>query len=238
MPVYRFGSAQDRFRSLVWTALCAGLISGLLLTVIQYLQLVPLIEQAEQYEVLEPHRTDHADHTQGAWQPSPGWPRFVATLGANMAVAVGFALLLAGIFSLKGQFVWFRGALWGMAGFGVFFLMPALLVPPTIPGIDAASLAQRQLLWIIAVVCAALGLLWLLWGRHPWRWLGIVVALTPVFIFRDLTFAYAHPALIDIHRQFIAASYLSNGIFWIVLGIFCAVFLRKFYPVATSTSAS
>lgn len=231
MPVY---SAQDRLRSLVWTALCAGLISGLLLTVVQHLQLMPLIEQAERYEVLQPH---HADHAHQAWQPSPGWPRFMATLGANMAVAVGFALLLAGIFSLKGQFVWFKGALWGIAGFGVFFLMPALLVPPTIPGIDAASLVQRQLLWIIGVVCAALGLLCLLWGRHPWRWLGILVAITPVFIFRDLTFAYAHPALIEIHRQFIVASYLSNGIFWVVLGIFCAVFLRKFYPVAKASSA-
>ena len=87
------------------TAGFTGLLAALLLTLLQSLWVAPLILQAETYEkpaASEVH--EHADmampaheHDAEAWEPEDGWQRVLSTTGGNLVVAVGFALMLAGL---------------------------------------------------------------------------------------------------------------------------------------------
>lgn len=69
------------FRRIVFSACLAGLVSGVLLTGIQQLQVVPIILEAETYEVAEPAATTthaHADgssHEHDGWSPEDGLER-------------------------------------------------------------------------------------------------------------------------------------------------------------------
>ena len=91
------------------TAGFTGLLAALLLTLLQSLWVAPLILQAETYEkpaASEVH--EHADmampaheHDAEAWEPEDGWQRVLSTTGGNLVVAVGFALMLAGLYTLR-----------------------------------------------------------------------------------------------------------------------------------------
>ncbi|MBP3364827.1 MAG: CbtA family protein, partial [Pseudomonas sp.] len=112
------------------TAGFTGLLSALLLTLLQSFWVAPLILQAETYEkpaASEVH--EHADmampaheHDAEAWEPEDGWQRVLSTTGGNLVVAVGFALMLAGLYTLRAPARTSQGLLWGLAGYAVFCL--------------------------------------------------------------------------------------------------------------------
>jgi hypothetical protein len=121
-------------------ALLAGVLAGALVSAAQMVRVVPLILEAEIYEVV-----DHSEHAadEATWSPEDGVERTVYTIMANLLVGVGFGLLLVGAFVLAetaGRPIdTLRGLLWGLAGFLVFALNPSVALPPELPGTPRRS---------------------------------------------------------------------------------------------------
>ena len=162
------------FRRIVFSAVAAGLVAGILLTAIQQLQVVPFIVQAETCEVAEPEfsshtPTDGSSHEHELWSPAAGLERTFWTGGANVGMAIGFALLLAAAFSLRASVSWRQGIVWGLGGYAAFFVLPAVGLPPELPGTEAAALHARQAWWAVTVILSAAGIA-LLGLARGWAW--------------------------------------------------------------------
>src|ERR1700716_1363538 len=120
------------FRSIVFSAALAGLIVGAVISVAQFFGTVPLIQKSEVYErkaaaeappagheqAGAPHEHDEARSHDSEWEPEDGLQRNAFTVAANILTAIGFALLLTGIYAIRGRPVmWREGLLWGLGGF-------------------------------------------------------------------------------------------------------------------------
>src|SRR4030095_4666461 len=127
------------FRSIVFSAALAGLIVGVIISIAQFFGTVPLIQQSEVYERKAAAGTPPAAHNhalpandqdkthshENEWEPEEGFQRNAFTVGANILTAIGFALLLTGVYAIRGRHVtWREGLLWGLAGFVVFTAGP------------------------------------------------------------------------------------------------------------------
>ncbi|OBY59879.1 CbtA family protein [Pseudomonas sp. AU12215] len=230
------------------TAGFAGLIAALVLTVAQLLWVSPLILKAETYEKAEPaaalveenheHAHEHAagavaahEHDAQAWEPEDGWQRILSTTGGNLVVAVGFALMLAGLFTLRAPGKTSEGLLWGLAGFAVFTLAPSLGLPPEVPGTAAADLTLRQTWWIGTAAASAGGLALLVFGRN-WalRGIGIALLVVPHVIGAPQPEVHSSLAPESIAHEFIVASLITNAVFWAALGLVAAWLFRRFAP--------
>ena len=232
------------FRRIVFYAVLVGLLSGLLLTAVQFWQVIPIIQSAERFEGEPVSATatvnghsghDHSghEHSADAWAPADGMERTGFTLMSNVLSAIGLALVLlaAIVASLKSNIAtrldWRYGLLWGAAGYAVFYLAPSLGVPPEIPGAIAAPLEARQLWWLSAVLCTATGLAAIAFGKSPWRWVGFGLLVVP-FLFGAPqpptgVLTNQSPAvtaeLAELARQFIGATAIANAAFWLALGL-------------------
>jgi cobalt transporter subunit CbtA len=218
------------------TAGFSGLLAALLLTLLQSLWVTPLILQAETYESAEsaaPH--SHADaaaahaHDEDAWAPQDGLQRTLFTGLSNLLVAVGFALMLAGLYSLRAPGRTWQGLLWGLAGFATFNLAPAIGLPPELPGTAAADLLLRQSWWIGTAAATAVGLGLLAFARPWWlRLLGLPLLAIPQLIGAPQPEVHESLAPVALGQQFIYASLLSNALFWAALGLASAwLFARE-----------
>jgi len=88
-----------------------------------------------------------------------GMSRFSGTLAANLVTGAGFSLLLAGISLVIGYPITLaNGALWGAFGWLAVHLLPAIGLPPELPGFPAAELGDRQLWWGATILFSAAGL--------------------------------------------------------------------------------
>lgn len=241
------------FRSIVFSAAVAGFIVGALITVVQQFGTVPLILKGETYEkaaekpaastnkpaVTVGHADhDHAshDHTE-AWEPRDGWERNSYTAAANVLTAIGFALLLAGIFALRGHVVtWHEGLLWGLGGFAVFTVAPGLGLPPELPGMPVAPLLARQIWWIgtAAATAGGLGLIFL--RRAPWAAvLGILLLILPHAIGAP-QIENAHSIVPEtLSHRFVVAATITSLLFWALLGSITSVAYRYFSTPASVT---
>src|SRR5512138_3421843 len=159
------------FRSIVFSAVLAGLIVGAVISVAQFLGTVPLIQQSEVYErkaviATAAHEHGSATHDQGKqhshdseWEPEEGFQRNAFTVAANILTAIGFALLLAGVYAIRGHAVtWREGLAWALAAFIVFTAALGLGLPPELPGMPVADLTARQTWWIATAAATAGGL--------------------------------------------------------------------------------
>jgi cobalt transporter subunit CbtA len=202
-------------------ALTAGLLAGLLVSVVQATRVTPLILEAERYEAPAPPHSAHAVDDAAAWVPRDGIERTVFTVVANLLVGVGFALLLAAAFALYGGPVDVRtGVLWGLAGFAAFALAPAFGLPPEPPGLAAADLAGRQAWWIGTAAATAAGLAVIAFASPPLaKALGVVAILVPHLIGAPHPEAAAAGSLpAELAARFVAASLVTSAVFWVVLG--------------------
>ena len=226
------------------TAGFAGLFAAIVLTLLQSLWLTPLILQAESFEVSEPAAAvasshshaaaaphEHADghsHDGEAWAPEDGWQRSLATGLSNLVVAVGFALMLAGLFTLRAPGRTWQGLLWGLGGFATFALAPSAGLPPELPGTAAADLLLRQYWWLGTAAATAAGLGLLAFGRHwPLLVLALVLLAIPHLIGAPQPEVHSSLAPAALEQEFILASLLTNALFWAVLGLVAAWFYSR-----------
>ncbi|MBC3485563.1 CbtA family protein [Pseudomonas sp. SWRI50] len=219
------------------TAGFSGLLAALLLTLLQSFWVAPLILEAETYESAAPVAEHHEhgaegaaahEHNAEAWSPEDGWQRVLSTTGGNLVVAVGFALILVALYSLREPKRVGTGALWGLAGFAVFCLAPTLGLPPELPGTAAADLGQRQAWWIGTASATALGLALLVFARH-WlvKALGAVLLVLPHVIGAPQPEVHQSLAPEALEAQFKVASWLTNAAFWLALGLLSAWLYRR-----------
>lgn len=230
------------FRRLVYAALCAGLLSGVVAAVAHQIGTVPLILEAETYEEAAPHPATAsqapaaaAAHEDGAagWAPENGIERAAYTLVADLLSAIGFALLLAAGLALRGgEAGWREGLFWGLAGFAAFTLAPGLGLPPEPPGSAAAPLAARQLWWVATVAATGGGLVLLAFTRRPlYALLAAALIALPHLYGAPLPAepAAAAPPEALAHRFAVAAT-LASFLFWTALGAATGYFYRRFAP--------
>ena len=218
------------------TAGFTGLLAALLLTLLQSFWVSPLILQAETFEKSEPvaHVHEHAagtaahSHDGEAWEPEDGWQRVVSTTGGNLVVAVGFALMLAGLYTLRAPTKTSQGLLWGLAGYATFVLAPTLGLPPELPGTAAADLASRQIWWIGTAASTAVGLALIAFSRH-WlmKLLGVAILAVPHVIGAPQPQVHSMLAPEALETQFKIASQLTNVAFWLALGLISAWLFRR-----------
>lgn len=225
------------------TAGFSGLLAAIVLTLLQSLWVTPLILQAETFETAEPvaehshgeqavaHAHDEAaghSHGEEAWAPEDGWQRTLSTGLSNLVVAVGFALMLAGLFTLRAPNRTWQGLLWGLGCFAVFSLAPSAGLPPELPGTAAADLLLRQYWWIGTAVATAAGLGLIAFGRN-WalRVVGLVLLAVPHLIGAPHPEVHESLAPAALEREFILASLLTNAVFWAALGLAAAWFFGR-----------
>lgn len=231
------------FRNIVFTAVIVGLLSGLLLTLMQSFSTIPLIAQAEVFETAEaPPAHSHGQapaggaapaahaHEEEAWEPAEGSERFVYTLGANALAGIGFGLVLVAVSEALGGFKGWRGGLmFGIAGFLTVSLAPGLGLPPELPGMPAAELGPRQVWWVSTALCTAIGLGLLAYTRSAvFAVLAIVLLVAPHLVGAPLPPSHETAVPMDLHSRFVNAVYASNLVFWAVLGALTAVVREKF----------
>ena len=227
------------FRRIVFSAVLAGVVAGVLLTGIQQLRVAPIIAEAETYEAAGPaaaththdadgSRHEHGDHAHGTWSPADGLERTFWTGVANVGMAIGFALLLAAAFSLRDDVSWRQGMLWGIGGYAAFFALPALGMTPELPGTEAAALEDRQGWWLVTVTLSAIGVALIgLTRGWPWKAAAAVLIVIPHLIGAPHPDTYHTLAPAELLRTFIVATAIANAVFWVVLGAGCAIAFRK-----------
>ena len=237
------------FRRIIFSAVCLGLLTGLLMSLFQYFGVTPIIIAAEQYEVQVP-AGGHGGHSHGGqhqavqppaeWEPADGVERNVYTVISNVLAAIGFsALLLALMAQFQSQGITLlnpaKGVLWGLAGFAIMFVVPSLGMPPEIPGLEAAAIEHRQSWWLLAVLSAAIALALICYAPVLFKVLGAGLLVLPHVIGaphpEGSPFNHPDPQIIEalsaLHQQFIIASALSSLLFWLVLGAACGWVLNR-----------
>ncbi len=223
------------FRPIVFSALLAGVIAGVLISGLQALEVVPLILEAETYEVAA--RGHDAGAAAGAsaaaeqheaWAPAEGLERGAFTLLTNILAAAGFGLLITAGFALKGGVDWRKGLLWGLGGYAAVQLAPALGLPPELPGAMAAELVAREGWWLLTVTLTAAGLALLAFApRLLWKGAGIVLIVVPHVIGAPHPEAYGSQAPAELAAAFVAATLVTNAVFWLVLGGTAGFFFQR-----------
>lgn len=219
------------------TAGFTGLLAALLLTLLQSFWVAPLILQAETFEktpaateMAHEHAEGAAAHTHDAeaWEPEDGWQRVLSTTGGNLVVAVGFALMLAGLYTLRAPTRTAQGLLWGLAGYATFVLAPTMGLPPELPGTAAADLALRQTWWIGTAASTAAGIALIVFGRN-WllKVLGVAILAVPHVIGAPQPEVHSMLAPQALEAQFKIASQLTNVAFWLALGLISAWLFRR-----------
>ncbi len=217
------------------TAGFTGLLAALLLTLLQSFWVAPLILQAETFEqapatteVAHEHGGAAHSHDAEAWEPQDGWQRVLSTTGGNLVVAVGFALMLAGLYTLRAPTRTAQGLLWGLAGYATFVLAPTLGLPPELPGTAAADLALRQTWWIGTAASTAAAIALMVFGRN-WllKVLGAAILVVPHVIGAPQPEVHSMLAPQALETQFKIASQLTNVVFWLALGLISAWLFRR-----------
>ena len=237
------------FRRIFLTALLAGFLSGSCISIIHEFTTTPIILLAEKFEkkgISEerkvgidksiPLRLSH-NHIKMreikpvVTQPVPyDWERAFLSSISNIITGVGFSLILVACFSLRRTKIGGRqGVVWGIAGFGVISLAPALGLPPEIPGVFTADLGTRQMWWFICVGATASGL-WVLIFRSGKFWVtfGIILIALPHLIGAPQPIQIGGFAPPEIASKFVSASLVTSAIFWLVLGWMSGAFWKKF----------
>nr|VFK22417.1 MAG: cobalt transporter subunit CbtA [Candidatus Kentron sp. MB]VFK28775.1 MAG: cobalt transporter subunit CbtA [Candidatus Kentron sp. MB]VFK74090.1 MAG: cobalt transporter subunit CbtA [Candidatus Kentron sp. MB] len=226
------------FKRILTIAAITSLIAGVLLTFLQQVQVIPSILAAEKYEQAaaghhgEAHDRDaagaheHADE-KADWQPAEGLERNLYTTLANIVVALGYALLLGAIAFLRNaKLNWQSGLVWGLVGYVVFFLAPALGMPPELPGSHSGALEERQLWWLLTVLCTGAGFALIFFNaRIVVKIAGALLLVLPHF---GVPHAPVPESLVpaELIQSFIVATALTNAVFWLALGGFYG-FLNK-----------
>jgi cobalt transporter subunit CbtA len=233
---------------LLKTGLMAGFVAALVYSAVQAVTVTPLILEAETYEtaghahgnaaigdadvlvLAHGHDSTGKDHSGGS-APADGFERTLFTFLANLVAGIGFALLLAAAMALRGRPVDMKsGLVWGLAGFAVFTLAPALGLPPEVPGAAAADLTARQTWWAATVAATAGGLALIAFGgKRPLHALGVVILLVPHLVGAPLPAPGDHGSVPpELAARFVVWTIATAALFWVLLGTASGYFYGRF----------
>lgn len=209
----------------LYAAVLAGILAGLVVSVVHFSKLAPLIVEAETYEHAAPH--EHAlnapadAHGQAVAEPeSVELSRNAMTFIADIVTGTGFAFLLAAAIVFSGREISAKtGAVWGLAGFLVVSLAPALGLAPELPGMPAADLFDRQVWWVATVAASAAGGgLIVFAGNAALKAAGVALIVLPHLAGAPQPLGHASDVPAALAAAFAAASIGASAVFWLVLG--------------------
>ncbi|MBL6932872.1 MAG: CbtA family protein [Rhodospirillales bacterium] len=218
-------------------ALAAGLLSAVLITGLQSFITAPLILEAETFEEVAPAH-NHDGHSHGdataqpswaPWAPEDGLERQLYTLLANCGAGIGFALLLVvGLsFDLPALSAR-RGVMWGVAGFSVFTLAPALGLPPGAPGMPTPDEQAAQIWWLLTVLLSGAGLGSMAFGKSfVIKALGAVLMVLPHLWGAPPLNAIDSQLPPELAARFAASSIVLSAVFWVMMGYLSGLFFSK-----------
>lgn len=230
------------FKTIVFSAFGAGLAVCLAVSALQFVTTEPLILHAEEFEgAPAPEETPSRDllpqistspqeggsssmphaHEQDEWGPANGIERAAYTVLANLVVGFAVSLMLLGGMAIKGDPIDARrGLLWGVAGFAAVSLLPALGLPPELPGTPAADITDRQLWWLGAAAASAAGIGLLAFSRN-WGLLaaGIALLVAPHVIGAPAPPSHqvSYPGALA--GEFVVASMVVSAVLWSLSGL-------------------
>ena len=194
---------RTMFQRMLASALFAGIGAGLIAALLHFAFVQNVLLLAEQYETgaivhfgaagsqpadlsdgadgaaaTQPADAEHPlGHAQAATSDTSTFERNALTVVFTVIVYVAYGFLLVAGFGIAEAFGHKigpqQGLLWGVAGFAVFQLAPALGLAPELPGTLAADLGLRQIWWWMTVACTGTGLALLAFGGH---WVALVLA--------------------------------------------------------------
>ena len=174
------------------------------------------------------HDHDHAASAQGS-----ATTRNALTVVFMVILYVSYGFLLVAGFGIAEAFGRkigpTEGILWGIAGFAVFHLSPALGLAPELPGTIAAKLDLRQIWWWATVACTGTGLALLAYGRHWITWpLAAALLALPHVIGAPQAEGYFGLAPTEVGAIFAARVLGTAMVVWACLGWFAgAVWARE-----------
>ncbi len=180
-------------KSLLVSALFAGLIAGLFAAGLQQVFLVPLIAEAELYEtgaiIHFGTQTGEAEATAGHTAAEGGGDltRTLLTVLMTVLTTCGFGLILVAGFALAERLRLTRidlrtGLMFGLAAFTSTQLLPSMGLSPELPGAAAGELSQRQFWWLITVSGTLAGIGLIVWGNASTKIVGAVMIAAPHLI--------------------------------------------------------
>ncbi len=223
---------MEMFRRIFFAAVLAGTVAGFMTSAIQQWRVVPLILEAERYEISEAHAIDHeqdaapvAPHLHempdgmNPWSPADGLERTFYTILATTLAGLGFALLISAVSVFSAIEITPKNALaWGLSGFLAFSLMPAIGLPPDLPGMAGAALEARQAWWVSTALATGAAVLIFAKLGNP---AGAVIALA-LLLAPHIVGAPQPPAIPSDVPARLATAYAANTLFsslafWLML---------------------
>ena len=194
---------------LFFASILAGVISGLVISLVYQFSTVPLILQAEVFEENRAHIGEGSSKLQSASfnvshinngktatiyvhdnkndknlskeKTTNNIERIIYTGITTILTGIGFALLLVSGMAIRGDPVNFRvGILWGAAGFCAFTLAPTMGLPPELPGMVAGDLLVRQTWWIITILLTIVALWTFIFSKKiSFQIIAIILLIAP-----------------------------------------------------------
>ena len=221
-------------KHLLASGLIAGFVVALLATLLQFAFLERGILMAERYESGELTHfagvVSHADDATVAPDAGHGYAADQMPFGQRQAKTLltlvitycGYGLgMIAGL-SIARHFGKSIGPsealLWGLAGFAAFLLAPAMGLEPTLPGVEAADLAPRQVWWLFCAVATVAGLGVLAYGSGSLRLTGVVILSIPHIIGAPHLAEFTGILPPELSAQHAARSLGVGLVAWLILG--------------------
>ena len=221
-------------KNLFVSAICAGIVAGLIAALLQFIFVIPVLLEGELFETgARLHFGNDGSPQSDRGVPGFGddWGRHSMTVAFNIITYTGYGLILAAMISyaaLKGSIIPSRqGVIWGLCGFIAVQLAPAIGLPPELPGTLAAEIGPRQMWWLGTIVATAIGMGLIAFGRSYLPLCGIAIILIPHLVgapHLDAFFGVAPP---ELAAEFATLSLGTSAAGWAVLGYVVAEVLRR-----------
>ncbi len=219
---------------LLITGLISGVVAGAVATIFHFFMVHPLILEAEKYEIQSPVVATPGEpslsHTHEPQLPGNGIMRSTFTFIANVIVGIAFGILLAAGLTLYGRPIgWIEGIGWGTAGFLAFSLLPALGLPPEVPGSATAELFPRQVWWLSTASASVMGIALIVFNsQYLWKAAGLTALIVPHVIGAPKP----PPGAVGSIPPELAAHFVVNTLFftavmWVILGITSSYVIQR-----------
>ncbi len=225
------------FQKILTSALFAGFCTGLLAALLQLVFVQPVLLHAELYEGGD---LVHFGATAvSAHQDLGGIDlmRDGLSILFSALVYTGYAFVLVAMMSMaseRGIAINARtGLMWGIAGFVAMHFAPAFSLPPEVPGVAAADVAERQVWWWATAAATALALGLFAFGKGPAMWvIAAALMAAPHLIGAPHPDAFAGPVPPEIAALFASRALGVGFAAWAALGVFAGYFWHKESPAA------
>jgi len=228
------------FSRIMVSGLFAGAIAGIIAGFLQWYFVQPVLLHSELYET---GILTHFDGSSNSAHPDLEYiqpMRDGLSLIFSMLIYTGYALILIAAMTLRQQksettITFHQGIIWGVSGFFVMHLAPAISLPPEVPGAAAAELQPRQIWWFATTLLTAGGLWIIAFTEKVSSFIiGAALILVPHIFGAPEPDIFTGPAPTEIGALFASRALGVGLISWAILGVLSAFFLQKETLRATS----